>query len=196
MSSVPARYALKGQAIPTQTARARPTRSMVSSSMRPNGARTLSRRKVIGLSTMICETSRRPLVGDGSTVMRNCGALRISPVNGNTVKSRVGLVEQVGLNDQRRARLSEVAGQRHGDDVATPHERQSSLSCRTSSSSMIACSAGSPATSRDCRRHSAANAGERVSGPTAGSDASPWRACVRGNDERCHECWSGCSALA
>jgi hypothetical protein len=39
----------------------------------------------MALSTMIWETTLSPLVADGSTVMRNCGALRISLVSGSRV---------------------------------------------------------------------------------------------------------------
>ena len=78
---------------------------------------------------MICEALRKPLPGVGSTPMRRRGASTNVPEiskNGD----RAGLREQIGLNDERGTRLTEIP--RHGDshDVAPFHSSASPRSER------------------------------------------------------------------
>ena len=78
-----------------------------------------------------------------------------------------GLIERVGLDDERRTRFAEVTGQRDRHQIGSLHVSLSpSRAARAASmkASRSRSAASAAATILDCRRHSSANPGRRLSG--------------------------------
>ena len=148
--------------MPRNAAKASFTRLSVVASKCPIQRRAFPRGTVVALSTMICDRSRSPVVGPGSTVtpkQRGLDQLTRQWQHGDRGVFSI----RVRLYDQRRPWLAVVA--RHGDrhQIAAPHAVRpsvldtSSIQRITSASSLLG-SAARSAIRRDCRRASAPKA--------------------------------------
>ena len=154
-------------AIPKNTASRRSTSSTASASNRPKASPILVRITVIALSIMICAGWRRPLVASGATVTRSSGASTKALETSRTVTVACSAKGSACMTSAGRGlpkspcRATVTKSPRR-----TQGPRQPSTSAKAAS--MNAINSGSAksaaATKRDCRRHSSAKPGRRVSG--------------------------------
>ncbi len=160
-----------GHANPRNTARARLTAVRVALSTRPITAPIRSRRGVCALSIWICDSRSTPL--SGPIPMRS--ERRVDQMAGDRQDGDRGMLgEQIRLDNHSGPRLAVIAGQGDHDDITSRHSRPLPRKRRPRPPPRPGSrSVSLSRTRRDCRRHSSANPGTRVSGTQIWTGRSP-----------------------